>query len=144
MIEWLKRALSPSPIPYIVLDALAQSVANEVHSRTGMLVGHRARWDGAAQRVIFTFVVGVNPPQYEEWTIESLKGAHSFSAAANHMIDSVLQKNTPWALSLRLNQRKQGTWEPEIKPFVDQYGRRHFRLQAEVGVYTNVFNPIGA
>lgn len=142
-MKWMLGRQKPQPIPQVVLQSLSQVVADELHLRTGMPVGHDALWDAVNERAVFKFKIGLNPICTEMWSIDSLKGALDFNVVAGRMISSVLHQNMPGSLGERADKKRKGTWAPEIAPVVDAQGRRHFRMHAEGGELFALVGAIG-
>lgn len=128
-------------IPQDQLDALAKSVAEEVHRRTGKLVGHIAVKDKKGPRIVFTFKVD-QIFAHGQASTDDLKKAMSWQGIYEGLVEHVLKQTAPWALAKKAEILKAGgEVEPEVPPIIDQQGRRHHRLMAETGFIGATTSP---
>lgn len=127
-------------IPQNILDELSKSVAAEVASETGMLVGHIAKYDIVGKRYIFTFKVGLDKYSYPAVSADTLHSANSFQKVFEALVRQVLEDTSPETLLKKKQMLSAGIPIIDVAPVVDQKGNRHFRMKAETGLLSSILN----
>lgn len=127
-------------IPQNILDELSKSVAAEVASETGMLVGHIAKYDIVGKRYIFTFKVGLDKYSYPAVSADTLHSANSFQKVFEALVRQVLEDTSPETLLKKKQMLSAGIPIIDVAPVVDQKGKRHFRMKAETGLLSSILN----
>lgn len=106
----------------VSLDELAKSVADEVHKKTGLIVGYDAKFDKVGQRILFTFKPGTKYV-YDTVSYEEMRRPPGWQPIYERLVQLVCEGGV----------RRGNHGEPEIPIVVDQSGKRHFRMVAETG-----------
>lgn len=127
-------------IPQYELDEFSNTVAAEVASQTGMMVGHIAQYDLVGKRYIFTFKVGLDKYSYPAIKASDMHAANSLQGIFEALVKQVLTDTSPETLLKKKQMLSAGIPIVDVAPVIDQKGKRHFRMKAETGLISSILN----